>query len=155
LEIVGYDSVQGPCIYADEPRSLTIFGQSCNAGFGSPAGRRIFISGAGAGYVGRSHHRYSEVEGYLDPKVASVRVRYRYEGEARTGTAVVGRVRGSLLSRIGLTESFDLFAFVINRCVTSDVTVVALDRAGTVLEEASSSDGPLPIGPMCPATGWG
>lgn len=114
------------------------------------------LTGAGAGYVGRSRRHYSDIDGMLGPAVASVRVRYRYDGQDREVEAVVGRLEGGLLSRIGLSgRPFGVFVFAVNRCITSDLTAVAFDRHGKVLGETSTAAGPLRLGPPCAQRGWG
>jgi hypothetical protein len=149
LELVAYDSVQGPCVYADEIQTANFFGTECNAGFAAPREGPIFIASVGSGGIGRSRHRDSSITGFLSPRVASVRVHYRLAGEERSGTAVVGQIKGSLVRRTGMPGPFGLFAFAVNHCVTSDLTVVAFDREGGELGSLSTSGGPLPIGPPC------
>jgi hypothetical protein len=149
LEIVGYDSVQGPCVYADEVRALSYFGIECNSGFGTPSTGPIFISSAGSGEFGRSRHRFSNLTGFLSPDVAMVRVQYRFDRAARSGNAVVGHVKGRLVDQLGMSAPFGLFAFAVNHCVTSEVTLIAFDSQGAELGRTSTTGGPLPIGPIC------
>jgi hypothetical protein len=151
LEIVAYDSVEGPCVYADQLRVFDIFGAECNSGLGSPREGPNFITSVGSGGIGRSRHRSSSVTGVLSPAVASVRVHYRYGGAARTRDAVVGQIEGPLVARTGMPGPFGLFAFVVDHCVTSDLTLVAFDREGGELGSISTSGGPLAVGPPCPA----
>jgi hypothetical protein len=151
LEIVGYDSTNGPCIWivlTALPRAAGSCGSSSESL--PPEGQAIALSDRGAGGFGKGRS-FSEVDGVLIPRVAEVRLSYRYRGSERHARAVVARVNHRLLAVMHQKRPYGYFAAIFRGCVSSDVEAVAFDAKGHVLESTVSPESPF--GPICPLKG--
>jgi hypothetical protein len=79
---------------------------------------------------------YTTIDGWVEPEVARLEVRYHRNGAKpmSKANATIGQVDGDLLSALGETEPFGRFAIVLPGCsVPQGLRILAFNAEGTLI----------------------
>ncbi len=130
VEIVAFQSRQGLCIGVDLLRSGSF--SSC-PGQIHPAEGEVVSAGA-FGLSSSRRSSFTQVVGAVAPEVASLRVRYRREGEPKSAKAVVAQVAGELQQRLEEEAPFAVFEITVRGCLPLErLRFSAFDAAGALV----------------------
>lgn len=134
VEIVGFNSAFGLCLAVDATKKQggTSATTSCG-GDGVPSDGKAISLGLYGGVP-------TQIAGRTRGDVTRVRLLYRRKGRDARSRPLFGRVRGSLLSRLELSEPFGVYTGALKGCVQAkSIKAIAYGRSNRRLGQARYS----------------